>query len=81
MPFLWHPYLYHYGTNAKVPGEGPYTVRVQIQAPTFMRHDPVNGKRYAEPVRVVFEDRRFTPGRKPSPDAEPRGADTGYAGG
>ena len=73
MPFLWHPYLYHYGTNAKVPGEGPYTVRVQIQAPTFMRHDPVNGKRYAEPVQVTFEDRRFTPGRKPSPDAEPRG--------
>ena len=30
MPFLWHPYLYHYGTNAKVPGEGPYTVRVRI---------------------------------------------------
>jgi uncharacterized protein involved in high-affinity Fe2+ transport len=81
MPFLWHPYLYHYGTNAKVPGEGPYTVRVQIQAPTFMRHDPVNGRRYAEPVQAVFEDRRFTPGRKPSPDAEPRGADTGYAGG
>ena len=81
MPFLWHPYLYHYGTNAKVPGEGPYTVRVRIEAPTFMRHDPVNGKRYAEPVQVLFEDRRFTPGRKPSPDAQPRGADTGYAGG
>jgi hypothetical protein len=50
-------------------------------APTFMRHDPDNGKRYAEPVQVLFEDRRFTPGRKPSPDAQPRGADTGYAGG
>ena len=80
MPFLWHPYLYHYGTNAKVPGEGPYTVRVHIDAPTFMRHDPVNGKRYAEPVDVVFDDRRFTLGRKPSPDAQPRGADTDYAG-
>jgi hypothetical protein len=80
MPFLWHPYLYHYGTNAKVPGEGPYTVRVRIDPPSFMRHDPVNGKRYADPVTVVFEDRRFTPGRKPSPDAGPRGADTTYAG-
>ena len=28
---------------------------------------------------VVFEDRRFTPGRKPSPDARPRGADSSYA--
>jgi hypothetical protein len=45
-----------------------------------MRHDPVNGKRYAEPVDVVFEHRRFDPGRKPSPDAQPRGADTTYAG-
>jgi hypothetical protein len=80
MPFLWHPYLYHYGTNARVPGEGPYTVRVRIGPPSFMRHDPVNGKRYADPVTVVFEDRRFTPGRKPSPDAGPRGADTSYAG-
>jgi hypothetical protein len=31
-------------------------------------------------MTVVFEDRRFTPGRKPSPDAEPRGADTTDAG-
>jgi hypothetical protein len=23
MSFLWHPDLYHYGTNARVPGEGP----------------------------------------------------------
>jgi Fe2+ transport protein len=80
VPFLWHPYLYHYGTNARVPGEGPYAVRVRIDPPTFMRHDPVNGKRYAEPVDVVFEGLRFTPGRKPSPDAQPRGADTHYAG-
>jgi hypothetical protein len=46
-----------------------------------MRHDPVNGKRYEQPVEVVFEDVPFIPGRKPSPDAQPRGADTGYAGG
>jgi hypothetical protein len=31
-------------------------------------------------VQVVFEDRRFTPGRKPDPHAQPRGADTTYAG-
>jgi Fe2+ transport protein len=80
MPFLWHPYLYHYGTNARVPGEGPYTVRVTIDPPTFMRHDPVNGKRYEQRVELVFEDRRFKPGRKPSPEAQPRGADTSYAG-
>ena len=71
MPFLWHPYLYHCGTNARVLGEGPYTVRVRIEPAAFMRQDPVNGKRYERPVEAVFEDRRFTPGRKPSRDAQP----------
>ena len=46
----------YYGTNARIPGEGPYTVRVHIDPPSFMRHHPVNGKRYADPVTVVFED-------------------------
>lgn len=81
MPFLWHPYLYHCGTNARVPGEGPYTVRVRIEPAAFMRQDPVNGKRYERPVEAVFEDRRFTPGHKPSRDAQPRGADSPYASG
>ena len=80
MPFLWHPYLYHYGSNARVPGEGPYTVRVRIEAPTYMRHDPVNGKRYEQPVELVFADRPFKPGRKTSPEASPRGGEAPYAG-
>jgi hypothetical protein len=80
MPFLWHPYLYHYGTNARVQGEGPYGVRVRIGPPTFMRHDPINGKRYEQPVELSFEDRRFELGRKPSPEARPRGPDSPFAG-
>ena len=71
-PFLWHPFLHHYGTNAVVPDEGPYTVTVRIAAPGWMRHDPVNGYRYSGPVEIVFADQRFDPG-KPSPDAQPRG--------
>ena len=55
-PFLWHPFLHHYGLNAKVPGEGPSTVRIHIDPPSWMRHDPVNGKRYADPVDVEFAD-------------------------
>ena len=62
-PFLWHPWLYHYGRNWKVPGEGDYRVTVRIEAPTFMRHDHENGKRFAEPVEVEFE-RHITPGQK-----------------
>ncbi|MGY1708740.1 iron transporter [Geodermatophilus sp. SYSU D00758] len=79
-PFLWHPFLHHYGFNARVPGEGPFTVEVHVEPPSWMRHDPVNGKRYAEPVDVVFADVSFEPGRKPSPDARPRGPETDHAG-
>jgi hypothetical protein len=53
-PLLWHPMIYHYGRNWKVPGEGEYTLRVHVDPPTFMRHDEVNGKRFAKPVDVEF---------------------------
>lgn len=79
-PFLWHPFLHHYGFNARVPGEGPFTVKVRIEPPAYMRHDPVNGRRYADPVDVVFDGVGFEPGRKTSPDAQPRGAETPFAG-
>ena len=79
-PFLWHPFLHHYGCNVRVPEKGPYTVLVEIAPPSWIRHDPVNGRRYESAVDVVFDDVSFEPGRKPSPDARPRGPDTPYAG-
>lgn len=55
-PLLWHPMLYHYGRNWEVPGDGTYTLRVHVEPAAFMRHDEVNGKRYAEAVDVEFRD-------------------------
>ncbi|MEA2144074.1 MAG: hypothetical protein QOI64_2504 [Solirubrobacteraceae bacterium] len=52
---LWHPMLYHYGRNWKVPADGEYTLKVHIDPPTFMRHDEINGCRFNEPVDVTFE--------------------------
>lgn len=63
-PFLWHPWLFHYGRNWELPGEGEYTIRVHIDAPTFMRHDKKNGKRYAEPVDVEFTNVKIKTGQK-----------------
>lgn len=63
-PFLWHPWLYHYGRNWRVPSGGAYQVRVRIETPTFMRHDHENGRRYAEPVEVEFDGVEITPGQK-----------------
>lgn len=55
LPLLWHPYLYHYGRNWKVPGDGKYKMRVRFNPPTFARHDKKNGKRFADPCDVTFE--------------------------
>lgn len=62
-PFLWHPWLYHYGRNWHVPGEGDYRIHVHIGTPTFMRHDHNNGKRYGRPVDVEIA-RHITPSQK-----------------
>lgn len=56
MPFLWHPWLYHYGRNWQIPGDGRYTLRIRIEPPAFMRHDQENGRRYGEEVTVEFAD-------------------------
>jgi hypothetical protein len=63
-PFLWHPWLNHYGRNWIVPAEGDYSVRVRIEAPLFPRHDKKNGCRFAEPVEVEFSGVHIKPGRK-----------------
>lgn len=65
-PFLWHPWLYHYGRNWTLPGDGDYTVRVHIDAPAFPRHDKTNGRRYAAPVDVEFAGFPIKTGQKQS---------------
>lgn len=80
-PFLWHPFLHHYGHNWKVPGAGEYTVAVHVDAARFYRHDPVNGRRYATPVEVRFDQVRMEPGVKPSPAASPRAGASGPTAG
>lgn len=55
-PFVWHPWIHHYGRNWVVPGDGRYTLKVRIDPPDFPRHDRKNGKRYAETVTVEFDD-------------------------
>nr|MDQ6925353.1 iron transporter [Candidatus Eremiobacteraeota bacterium] len=62
--FLWHPGLYHYGKNLEVPGDGRYTLLVEIAAPSFPRHDKKNGRRYAEAVTVEFRDIPIKTGRE-----------------
>ena len=53
-PLIWHPMLYHYGRNWTVPQDGEYRLRIRVEAPTFLRHDEINGRRFTEPVDVEF---------------------------
>ena len=66
LPFLWHPWIYHYGRNWKVPGDGTYVLKVHVEAPDFPRHDRVNGRRFEQPADVEFRDVRIKTGRKVS---------------
>lgn len=63
IPFVWHPGVYHYGKNLEVPGDGTYSLTVEVEPPEFPRHDRTNGDRFAEPVEVHFEDVELTTGR------------------
>lgn len=64
IPFIWHPFLFHYGMNCKIPGKGSYTVKVTVLKPMFHRHDEVMGKRYQNDVTVVLGPLILEPGRK-----------------
>ncbi len=63
LPLLWHPYLYHYGRNFRVPADGTYKLRVRFDPPTFMRHDEKNGHRFLEGVDTTFEDVKIETGQ------------------
>lgn len=60
----WHPWLYHYGRNWRLLGDGIYTLRVRINPATFMRHDKTNGRRFAQPVEVEFKNVTIITGQK-----------------
>lgn len=64
IPFVWHPGVHHYGRNLELPGDGNYTVVVDIEPAAFRRHDRTNGDRYTEPVEVRVEGLPFATGRK-----------------
>ena len=63
-PFLWHPWLYHYGRNWVIPSAGTYTLHISVDAPDFPRHDKQNGNRYADSVEVDFPGVKIDTGQK-----------------
>jgi len=54
LPFIWHPWLYHYGANIEIE-PGDYTLEIYAEAPEFSRHDEENGKIMTEPIEAEFD--------------------------
>jgi hypothetical protein len=63
-PYIWHPWLYHYGRNWRVPGDGTYTLHVRFDAPTYHRHDKLNGRRFRKGAAVTFRGVKIKTGRE-----------------
>jgi hypothetical protein len=63
-PFVWHPWLYHYGRNWLVSSDGMYEMQIHIEAPDFPRHDEKNGQRYANDVDVTFANVKIEAGQE-----------------
>jgi len=61
LPFLWHPTLYHYGSNIRIPRAGKYNIIVDIDPPTFSRHDRENGCRFTRRVTAEFHGVQLDP--------------------
>jgi hypothetical protein len=64
VPFIWHPFLFHYGINCKIPKAGKYTAEIFIKKPSFHRHDEEVGNRYANDVTITLGPVLLKPGRK-----------------
>ena len=54
LPFGWHPILNRYGENMVLP-ENPFTLTIDIGAPTYQREDSVNGDRFRKDVTARFD--------------------------
>jgi hypothetical protein len=58
LPFAWYEDLNRYGDDVVLPA-GVRALRVTLAPPTYDRHDPVNGDRYADTVMAEFGDVRL----------------------
>lgn len=62
--FMWHPWLYHYGENWRVPRAGKYRVHVHIDPPPYRRYGQTLGKQFIMPVDMDFTDITIKTGQK-----------------
>lgn len=63
-PFMWHPWIHHFGMNLRVPRSGQYTVRVHADAPRYRRYGRLADGMFAAPLDVELRDLKIVTGQK-----------------
>lgn len=63
-PLMWHPWLWHYGENWRIPHNGRYRVHVHFDAPDFARYGRKAGHIMGEPVDCDFPGQKLISGQK-----------------
>jgi hypothetical protein len=68
LPFMWHPWMNHYGANVAVPASGRYTIRVRADAPAYRRYGAGALKQFNRALDVDVRNVRLaSPVRESSP--------------
>ena len=62
--FMWHPWLYHYGENWRVPKAGIYSLKVHIDPPAYRRYGKIAGKQFTSPIDMSFDHLQIKTGQK-----------------
>lgn len=64
-PFMWHPWLYHYGENWRMPSAGKhYKLHVHFEPPAYRRYGKTYGKQFTQPGDIDFKDVVIKTGQK-----------------
>ncbi|HKJ40881.1 MAG TPA: hypothetical protein VKA27_02260 [Sunxiuqinia sp.] len=61
---VWHPWLYHYAQNIRIPGGKSYTLQVHADPPAFRRYDKNIGEIMNKPIDISFSDIKVKSGQK-----------------
>ena len=61
---MWHPWLYHYGNNFRVPKKGKYELLVKTSPNHLRRYGEEFGKYYGKDIEHVFTDVDIQTGQK-----------------
>lgn len=63
-PFMWHPWLYHYGENWRIPKSAKYTIVADIKPPAYRHYGKTLGNQFNKSISVAFNNVHIKSGQK-----------------